>query len=135
MAKKISDIEGIGPSFAQKLAKANIRSVNGLLKMCNDKKGRKSVSEKTGIDESKLLKWANLADLYRIKGVGSEYSELLEAAGIDTVKELRNRNADNLHQKIKEVNAKKKLVRQMPGLKKIEGFISHAKKLNPMITH
>ena len=135
MSKKISDIEGIGPSFAGKLAKANIKSVAGLLKMCCDKKGRKSVAETTGIEESKLLKWANLADLYRIKGVGSEYSELLEAAGVDTVKELRTRNATNLFQKMSEVNSQKKLVRVLPGLKKVEAFISEAKTLDPVITH
>jgi len=135
MSKKISDIEGIGPSYAQKLAKANIKSVGGLLKKCCDKKGRKSVSQTTGIDDSMLLKWANMADLFRVKGVGSEYSELLEASGVDTVKEMRNRNAFNLYEKMKEVNVKKKLVRQMPGLKKVEGFIESAKKLDPVITH
>lgn len=135
MSKKISDIEGIGPSFAKKLAKANIKSVGGLLKMCCDKKGRKKVAETTGIDESKLLKWANMADLYRIKGIGSEYSELMEAAGVDTVKELRNRNAENLYQKMSEVNAQKKLVRLLPGLKRIQSFIAEAKTLDPVITH
>ncbi len=135
MSKKISDIEGIGPSYAQKLANVNVKSVSGLLKKCCDKKGRKSVAQATGIDESMLLKWANMADLYRIKGVGSEYSELLEAAGVDTVKEMRNRNAVNLYEKMKEINAKKKLVRQLPGLKKVEGFVSAAKKLDPVITH
>jgi len=135
MSKKISDIEGIGPSYAKKLAKANIKSVNGLLKKCHDKKGRRNVSQETGIDESMLLKWANMADLYRVKGVGSEYSELLEAAGVDTVKEMRNRKALNLYEKMKEVNAKKKLVRQLPGLSKVEGFVAAAKKLDPVITH
>ena len=76
-----------------------------------------------------------MADLYRIKGVGSEYSELLEASGIDTVKELRNRNADNLHAKMVEVNAKKKLVRQLPSAKQVSDFVAQAKKLDPMITH
>jgi len=135
MSKKISDIEGIGPANANKLAKANIKSVAGLLKMCSDKKGRKSVSATTGIDESKLLKWANMADLYRIKGIGSEYSQLMEAAGVDTVKELRTRKAENLYQKLVEVNDKKKLVRQMPGLKRIEAIIAEAKTLDPVITH
>jgi predicted flap endonuclease-1-like 5' DNA nuclease len=135
MSKKISDIEGIGPSYAQKLAKANIKSVTGLLKKCHDKKGRQNVSKVTGIDESMLLKWANIADLYRIKGVGSEYSELLEAAGVDTVKEMRMRNPENLYEKMKEINAKKKLVRQLPGLKKVQDFVAAAKKLDPMISH
>ena len=135
MAKKISDIEGIGPKHAAKLQKAGVRSVSGLLKLCCDKKGRKSVAEKSGIDASQLLKWANMADLYRIKGVGSEYSELLEASGVDTIKELRNRNADNLRAKMVEVNTKKKLVRQLPSAKQVSDFVNQAKKLDPMITY
>lgn len=132
---KISDIEGIGPAIEKKLNKAGIKSVNGLLKACADKKGRKATAEATGIDEAKLLKFANMADLYRVKGVGSEYSELLEAAGVDTVKELRNRNAANLHAAMAEVNAKKKLVRQLPALSRVQAFIDHAKTLDPMISH
>ncbi len=135
MAKKISDIEGIGPAAAEKLQKANIRSVESLLKMCCDKKGRKGVAETSGIEESKLLKWANMADLYRIKGVGSEYSELLEASGVDTVKELRNRNSDNLHAKMLEINTEKKLVRQLPSAQQVADFIEQAKALDPVITH
>ena len=132
---KVSDIEGIGPVNEGKLNEAGIKTVNGLLKACCDKKGRKSVSDQTGIDETYLLKWANMADLYRIKGVGSEYSELLEAAGVDTVKELRNRNAENLHAKMAEVNAEKKLVRQLPALSRVQDFVAQAKTLDPVITH
>lgn len=132
---KVSDIEGIGPANEAKLDKAGIKTVNGLLKMCCDKKGRKSVAEASGVDESQLLKWANIADLYRIKGVGSEYSELLEAAGVDTVKELRNRNAENLHAKMAEVNTAKKLVRQLPALSRVQDFVEQAKGLDPVITH
>lgn len=135
MSKTISDIEGIGPKYAEKLSAAGIKSVAGLLKKCCDKKGRKDTAAVTGVDESMLLKWANMADLYRIKGVGSEYSELLEAAGVDTVKELRNRNAENLFDKMKEVNTAKKLVRQLPSLSKVEDFVGQAKKLDPVITH
>ena len=132
---KVSDIEGIGPVNEKKLNEAGIKSVAGLLKMCCDKKGRKSVSAATGISEKELLGWANMADLYRIKGVGSEFSELLEASGVDTVKELRNRNATNLHAKMVEVNAEKSLTRVVPGLSKIEDFVEQAKKLDPVITH
>ncbi len=135
MSKKISDIEGIGPKNAAKLQKAGVRSVAGLLKMCCDKKGRKKVAEESGIDASKLLKWANMADLYRIKGIGSEYSELMEASGVDTVKELRNRNPENLHAKMVEVNTKKKLVRQLPSSNQVTDFVAQAKKLDPVITH
>ncbi len=132
---KVADIEGIGPAFAEKLQKAGIRTVGSLLKTCCDKKGRKATAEKTGVDESKLLKWANMADLYRIKGVGSEYSELLEAAGVDTVKELRNRNASNLHTMMLETNTKKKLVRQTPSATQVEKWVAQAKTLDPVITH
>ena len=132
---KIEEIEGIGPAYAEKLATADITTVGKLLKLCCDKKGRKSVAEQTGLDESQLLKWANMADLFRIKGVASEYSELLEAAGVDTVKELRNRNAANLYEKMKEVNAEKKLTRQPPSQSQVEGFVEHAKTLDPVITH
>lgn len=133
---KISDIEGIGSSYAAKLTNANIKTTSSLLKAGASKKERKELAEKTGIDESLILKWVNMADLYRIKGIGSEYSELLEKAGVDTVKELRNRNAENLHAKMKEINSKgKELVRQLPGLNVVKSWIEHAKTLPPMITY
>ena len=135
MSIKISDIEGIGPANAKKLAKCNIKSVNGLLKSCASKKGRKQAAKDSGLDEKKILKWVNMADLYRIKGVGSEYSELLEAAGVDTIKELRNRNVENLHAKMLEVNTKKKLVRQPPSIKFVEKWVAQAKKLKPMVSY
>lgn len=135
-AYKISDIEGIGSSYAAKLNNANIKTTSALLKAGASKKGRNELAEKTGIDESLILKWVNMADLYRIKGIGSEYSELLEKAGVDTVKELRNRNAENLHAKIKEINSKgKELVRQLPGLNVVKSWIEQAKTLPPMITY
>lgn len=133
---KISDIEGIGPAYQEKLRNAKVRSVNTLLKKGCNRQGRKELSKTTGIDESMILKWVNMADLYRVKGVGSEYSELLEKAGVDTVKELRNRNAGNLHAKMVEVNSEgRPLVRQLPGLKSIESWVSEAKKLTPMVTY
>ncbi len=133
---KISDIEGIGPAFAEKLTACGIRSVMALLKKGCDKKGRKALAEATGVDESKILTWVNMADLYRITGVGSEYAELLHAAGIDTVKELRTRNADNLHAKMAEVNSgSRRLVRQLPTLKQVQNWVAEAKKLDPVVTH
>jgi len=131
----VADIEGIGPVYAEKLAAANIQTVNDILEMCCDASGRKRIADSTGIEESQLLKWANFADLYRIKGIGSEYSELLEAAGVDTVKELRNRNPQNLFDKIQEVNNEKELVRNPPSLNQVESFIAQAKELDPKITH
>ena len=103
----IASIEGIGPAFAAKLKAAGIKSTGDLLVRGKDPKGRKEIATATGLDESRILKWTNMADLMRIKGVGEEYSELLEAAGVDTVKELRNRNAANLAKAMSEANAKK----------------------------
>jgi predicted flap endonuclease-1-like 5' DNA nuclease len=135
MGYKITEIEGIGPAKAEMLAKANISTTDQLLELCCDAKGRKSASETTGCSESQLLKWANMADLMRISGVGEEFSELLEAAGVDTVKELRNRNAENLAAKMAEVNAEKKLTRSVPAAKTVAKWVEQAKELKPLITH
>ena len=133
---KISDIEGIGPAFAEKLRLAGVRSVDALLKMAAAKKGRNELAKKAGIDEATILKWVNLADLYRVSGIGSEYSQLLEKAGVDTVKELRNRNPENLLEKMTEVNSGgRALVRQMPGIKTVKAWIEQAKKLDPKVTY
>ena len=135
MASKIQNIEGIGPAFAEKLAAADISTTDDLLKLCCDAKGRATTAEKTGVSEAQLLKWANMADLMRIKGVGSEFSELLEAAGVDTVKELRNRNAENLAAKMAEINAAKKLTRTVPSEKTVSDWVTQAKSLDPLISH
>ncbi|MGB5177562.1 MAG: DUF4332 domain-containing protein [Gammaproteobacteria bacterium] len=135
MGYKIEEIEGIGPANAKKLAAADISTTDGLLKLCCDARGRKATAEKTGVGEGQLLKWANMADLMRISGVGSEYSELLEAAGVDTVKELRNRNAVNLAAKMAEVNATKKLTRTVPSEKVVSKWVEQAGALDPLITH
>jgi len=133
--KKLSDIEGIGPSYAKKLQAAGIRSVSGLLKQCASKSDRKKVALASNISESTILKWANMADLYRVKGIGSEYSQLMEKAGVDTVKELKMRVPKNLHDKMVEINTKKKLVRQLPSLSKVESFVKQAKSLGAKITY
>ena len=137
MAKqKIEDIEGIGTTYGEKMRKAGISTVASLLEKGRDRKGRKALAEATGIDASLILKWVNMADLYRVRGIGSEYAELLEKAGVDTVKELRNRNPANLHKKMAEVNATgRPLVRLLPGLKRVEAWVRHAKELAPMVTY
>ena len=135
MGYSIQDIEGIGFAYADKLAGAKVRTTSDLLTSCCDAKGRASVSASTGISEAQLLKWANMADLMRVNGVGSEFSELLEAAGVDTVKELRTRNAENLAEKMRAVNAARRLTRATPGAKTVAKWISHASRLNPVITH
>lgn len=131
----ISKIEGIGPVFTEKLAEAGIKTTEKLLEKGASRKGRGEIAKETGIDEKRVLRWVNMADLFRIKGVGEEYSDLLEAAGVDTVKELRNRNAENLHKKCEEVNEEKNLVRQTPSLNQITDFIAQAKELEPVITY
>ncbi len=132
---KIEAIEGIGPKFAKKLRAIGVRSTGELLKKGADRKGRLELAEKTGIGDALILEWVNLADLFRIKGVGEEYSDLLEEAGVDTVKELRNRKPANLHAKMLEVNAAKKLVRRPPALSMVEDWVAQAKKLPPVVTY
>ncbi len=131
----IESIEGIGPSNRKKLERANIRTISDLLDKCHSRTGRRDTSELTGISEAKLLDWTNMADLFRVRGVGSQFAELLKASGVDTVKELRNRNPENLHQKMDEVNRQKKLVRQIPGLNKVKMFVLYAKTLDPVILY
>jgi predicted flap endonuclease-1-like 5' DNA nuclease len=135
MGYKIEDIEGIGPSYAEKLALTKVKTTDDLLKLCCDAVGRTNVSARTGISEAQLLKWTNLADLMRVSGIGSEFSELLEAAGVDTVKELRNRNAENLATTMKQMNQAKRLTRTSPSPKTVQKWISHAASLTPVITH
>jgi predicted flap endonuclease-1-like 5' DNA nuclease len=135
MATKIAEIEGIGPVYADKLGDAGVKSVEGLLETGASKAGRKKLAEATGIDEGKILNWVNKADLFRIKGIGAQFSELLEAAGVDTVKELRNRNAENLHAKLVEVQEEKKLTRAVPALSQVTDFIEQAKALPPVVTY
>lgn len=135
MAKKITEIEGIGPVYQEKLATAGVTTVEGLLEAGASKASRKKLAESSGIDESKLLDWVNMADLFRIKGIASQFAELLKASGVDTVKELRNRNAENLHAKLTEVQEAKKITRAVPALSQVEGFIAQAKELDPVVTH
>lgn len=132
---KLTDIEGIGPAYAEKLKAAGVGSVESLLKICCTAKGRKEIETKSGIDHARLLTFTNHADLMRIKGVGGEYAELLEAAGVDTVPELAQRNAENLHAKMVEVNATKKLVRQVAAPSQVAGWVKQAKTLGRVVTH
>ncbi len=132
---KIIDIEGIGPAYAEKLTKAGIRSVEKLLQNGASDKGRKKIAEATGISHTLILEWVNRADLYRIKGVGAQYSDLLENAGVDTVVELSKRVADNLYSKMLEVNKAKNLTNQMPGIKQVKKWIEQAKKLPRVVSY
>jgi len=135
MAKSIEAIEGIGPTYGAKLREIGCSSPAKLLKAGADRQGRKQIAEKSGISDSIVLRCVNMADLFRIKGVATQYAELLEAAGVDTVKELRNRNAVNLTEAMKNTNAEKKLVRLVPSLKSVEKWVEQAKSLPPVVTY
>jgi predicted flap endonuclease-1-like 5' DNA nuclease len=135
MPTSILDIEGVGPAFAAKLKKADIGTVEALLAKGAGPKGREEIVAKTGIDHALILKWVNHADLFRIKGVASEYSELLEAAGVDSPVELAHRKAEHLTAKMAELNAAKKLVRKLPVEKQVADWIEQAKKLPKVVTH
>lgn len=131
----IKDIEGIGPAFAAKLEEAGIKTDDALLKAGASKNGREEIAEKSGISEKQILEWVNRADLARIKGVGSEYADLLEASGVDSVPELAQRNAANLHAKMTEVNEAKSLVRRVPTENEVEDWVEQAKGLDRVVTH
>lgn len=129
LVARLSEIEGIGDVYEGKLKEAGIDSVESLLEFCATPKERDALAEKTGISGKLILEWANHADLFRIDGVGSEYADLLEEAGVDTVPELAQRSGANLYAKLKEVNEAKALVRRLPSLGQVEGWVEQAKKL------
>ena len=132
---KIEEIEGIGAKLGAKFREAGINGTEKLLENTKTKKQRKDLAETTGISEKLVLKFANMADLFRINGIGEEFSELLEASGVDTVPELATRNAENLTAKMEEVNAAKKLTRRTPSLKEVEKWIAEAKTLPRMLEY
>ena len=132
---KIINIEGIGPVYAEKLSGIGITTVEALLKAGASPKGREELAERTGISHKLILEWVNLADLFRIKGVGEEYSDLLEEAGVDTIPELAQRNAENLYAKLHEVNAAKELVRRLPTQSQVADWIAQAKKMPRVVTY
>ncbi|MBN1696890.1 MAG: DUF4332 domain-containing protein [Spirochaetales bacterium] len=132
---KLEEVEGIGVKYAKMLKKAGVRSTGDLLKKGATPDGRKKISEGSGITPKLVLEWVNHVDLFRIKGVGSEYADLLEEAGVDTIPELCQRRADNLFQKMKDINTSKKLVRKIPVEKQVNDWIAQAKKLPRMITY
>jgi predicted flap endonuclease-1-like 5' DNA nuclease len=132
---KIVDIEGIGPAFAEKLNRVGLRTTDALLQAGCGPEERKQLAGATGISDSLILEWVNLADLYRIKGIGRQYSDLLEEAGVDTVVELATRVPENLLAKMVEVNKAKNLVNKMPGVSQVKKWIAQAKKLPRVVTY
>lgn len=135
MSRKIESIEGIGPKLGAALRDAGIRTVDSLLEAGAEKKDRANLAIKTGIGETRILKCVNMADLFRINGVASQYAELLECAGVDTVKELQHRNAENLAAKMAEVNDEKNLVRRPPSNRVVADWVAQAKKLQPKVSY
>ena len=128
-AYKIIDVEGIGPVYAEKLLEAGIKDTDVLLEKCAKPAGRKALAEETGISPKLILTWTNHADLIRINGIGPQFAELLEAAGVDTGKELKHRKPENLHPKLVEINEEKNLVGRVPALKEVERMVAEAGEL------
>ncbi len=131
----IQGIEGIGPVNAERLRNEDISTVAALLEAGATKAGRRELASKSGLAEDLILNWVNRADLMRVRGVGTQYSDLLEAAGVDTVKELRRRRADNLHAAMAEANAQRSLVRRVPTEQEVGRWISRAQELMPMVSY
>jgi predicted flap endonuclease-1-like 5' DNA nuclease len=129
------DIEGIGEVYTQKLKAADIGTTDALLERGATPRGRRQMAEETGISETLILEWVNHADLFRVKGVGSEYSDLLEEAGVDTIPELAQRNPDNLYQKLAEVNRAKHLVRRLPTAAQVKDWVQQAERMPRVITY
>jgi len=131
----LAKIEGIGKTYAQKLKDAGIATTEALLKQGATPKGRQEIGERSGIGDKLILKWINRADLFRVKGIGEEYADLLEVSGVDTVPDLARRNPENLYQKLMEANAEKKLVRRPPSQAQVQGWVKQAQGLNRTVTY
>jgi predicted flap endonuclease-1-like 5' DNA nuclease len=133
---RVIQIEGIGPAYRELLRRTvGITTTEALLKACRTPLQRQELAAKVGVSEQHMLEWANRADLFRIKGVGEEYSDLLEAAGVDTVVELAQRRAENLHATLKETNDARPVVRRLPTLKQVQDWVKQAKKLPRVLSY
>jgi predicted flap endonuclease-1-like 5' DNA nuclease len=132
---KLIDIEGVGPVYASKLEAVGVKDTDALLMLGATPKGRKELAEKSGVNETLILKWVNRVDLARVKGIGSEYADLLEASGVDTVVELGTRKPENLVKKMAEVNEAKNLVRKLPALTQVEDWVKQAKDLPRAVSY
>lgn len=132
---KLIDIEGIGETYLAKLSAAGVTTVEGLLEKGATPKGRKELEEATGIRHDLILEWVNHADLFRVEGIGQEYSDLLEAAGVDTVAELAQRNPENLYAALSAKNAEKELVRRMPSKQQVSDWVDRAKGMPKIVTY
>ena len=135
MIYDIIEIEGVGELYALKLKESGINTTAELLERAATPKGRAELAEETGISPKLILRWANHADLFRIRGVAGQFAELLEAAGVDSVKQLRHRVAANLQPKLEEINSVRNLCNRVPSLSEVEKMISQAKELEPVLTY
>jgi predicted flap endonuclease-1-like 5' DNA nuclease len=135
MANRITEIEGIEARYAKTLQDSGIGTTDELLKEAGPAQGRKTLADRVGVPPNTLLEWVNRADLMRIKGIGMEYSDLLEEAGVDSTKELAARVPANLQSKMAEINTQKHLVQRTPTPSDVENWVSAAKKLPQMVTH
>ena len=135
MPDRLVDIEGIGDIQAKRLSNAGLRNTDDLLESAGSASGRSKLAATTGLSEKQILEWVNRADLMRINGVGTEFSDLLEASGVDTVRELATRVPANLHAKMTEVNDAKKLTRRAPNLNEVERWVAEAKTMKAMVSH
>lgn len=131
----VIEIEGIGEVYAEKLKGAGVATVQALLERGATREGRKRLAEESGIGESLILRWVNHADLFRVKGVETQYAELLEASGVDSVPELAQRDPAHLHAKLAEINAQRHLVRRLPTERQVADWVEHARSLPRMVTH
>ncbi|MEA3338917.1 MAG: DUF4332 domain-containing protein [Chloroflexota bacterium] len=131
----LAKVEGIGETYAQKLKDAGLATTEALLKQGATPKGRQEIAEKSGIGGKLILKWVNRADLFRVKGIGEEYADLLEIGGVDTVPDLARRNPESLYQKLMDVNAEKKLVRRPPSQTQVQGWVKQAQGLDRVVTY
>jgi predicted flap endonuclease-1-like 5' DNA nuclease len=135
MSYPLTYMDGVGPELATKLKRVGIKTTGKFLEAAKSPKGRKALASKIGVDEKLLLKWANMADRMRIKGVGNDYAELLRVVGVDTVRELKRRNAERLFQAMRDANKKRKLVQLLPSQKAVTGWIERARTLPLKITY
>lgn len=135
MSYPLTYMDGVGPELATKLKRVGIKTTGKFLEAAKSPKGRKELANKIGVDEKLLLKWANMADRMRIKGVGNDYAELLRVVGVDTVRELKRRNAERLFQAMRDANKKRKLVQLLPSQKAVTGWIERARTLPLKITY
>jgi predicted flap endonuclease-1-like 5' DNA nuclease len=132
---EIETIEGIGSKYAEKLSQVGVATTQSLLEQGATRKGRQTLVEQTGISAKLIMEWVNLADLFRVKGIGEEYADLLEAAGVDTVPELAQRNPENLYEKLKVVNTEKHLTRRVPSQQQVKDWVAEAKELPRIVTY